>query len=960
MTRCRLGFRPRSGILHGPLKPIVPLDEPAPLPSQVAEFLLHGREGCPIDLGDTLVLIPTAGAGRAIRRQLSKKGVLSPQFRLPMDALVPKNLAAASRLECEAAWATLLDPAKRQKFQSLVPEIVPLDAPDDRFGVAARLCAVCDQLAEAGLDPASPKLAEEIPDDVQRWNAFGKLYAEYLALLSKHGLRDPNEVRLEQAKNPSVPEELKRVVVACIPDLAPVVENYLHSLAGKGIAVGVLAWSPAGQAAHLDATGRPDTEWWKKNTPRVEQDAIVAANDPPTEAGLLLDFAAKDSNGDFEIFAAAPESAVALAQEIAWRDADAYLPEGRPLAQTESAGILLGWDEFARSHRLRDLRVLLQKPLFLSFFVATAGKPEHFGAKAALEACDRLISQRLCENVEAAQSWLKHAEEPVSKSAQREHIAQKQLIQTVAKLLEKKMDGQGMLEAVNKHRDTVATGSFAAKELAAVGEVSDQFADSSILGSLSQAMSEAAARADIMRRRIFPRASAAAIEVQGWLEAPWSSARTMIIAGCREGALPSGTYDDSFLPDGAKKSLGLVTQDGRLARDAYLLSCILSSRATAQVRLGFSRLRTQGEPNRPSRLLFGCEDIELPQRSGLLLKPAPRSERRDKNGVEFKLQIPAPDQHRWPPKSIRVTAFKSYLECPLRFYLGTILNLRRVDPDAREIPATDFGIVMHKVLEDFALDKSLKHLRDPDEIARKLSDLLDAVTPRFYGDMPSPVVQVQIENMRARLAAAAATEAVLREEGWSTLEAEHKVTADDKRVLGDLAISGTMDRIDIHPEHGLRILDYKTYSQAKNPSKTHLGPRRARAHLPEADLETFTKKGKPQARSWIDLQLPLYAWLAREIWPEYAAKGVQVGYFLLPPDGESAEKALQIFDLTAEMQTSAEKCAGRITQLVKGGHFWPPSPSSEVEFDDFGDWFMQEDPQKIISEESARRLKGNP
>jgi len=257
------------------------------------------------------------------------------------------------------------------------------------------------------------------------------------------------------------------------------------------------------------------------------------------------------------------------------------------------------------------------------------------------------------------------------------------------------------------------------------------------------------------------------------------------------------------------------------------------------------------------------------------------------------------------------------------------------------------------------LDKSLARLSDADEIARKLSDLLDAVAPSFYGEKPSPVVQVQIENMRARLVAAAATEAAIRAEGWSTLEAEYKVVLDDKRVLGDLAITGTMDRIDVHPEKGLRILDYKTYSQPKDPSKTHLGPQRESEHLIEANLVIITNNGTPQSRSWIDLQLPLYAWLAGRIWEKEAEKGIEVGYFLLPPDGESGEKALKFLDLTKDMQESAEQCAKRICELVAEGQFWPPSPSSEVEFDDYKDWFMQEDPKKLIDEESAHMLNGN-
>jgi len=327
----------------GLLNPVISLQKPEPLAAQVAGHLLAGRTGKPVDLGDALVLIPTAGAGRAIRRELSRKGVLSSQFRLPMDALVPGGIPVASRLEREAAWVQLLNPARRNDFASLIPGAVPLDTPDDRFGVAARLCNVCDQLAEAGLDPASPKLLslKELSEDTHRWTEFGELYAEYLKVLFKHGLRDSNDVRLEQAKNPAIRNELKRVVVACIPDLAPVVETYLQALEKKGITIDVLAWSPADQAKHLSAMGRPDKEWSGGKLLRVEDDTIVPANDPPTEAGFLLDFVAQQNDADFEVFAAAPESAVALAQEIAWRDAESYLPEGRGLAGSNQPRHLL-------------------------------------------------------------------------------------------------------------------------------------------------------------------------------------------------------------------------------------------------------------------------------------------------------------------------------------------------------------------------------------------------------------------------------------------------------------------------------------------------------------------------------------------------------------------------------------------------------------------------------------------
>lgn len=947
-------------ILWGFMKPLVALDGPAPLPAQVAGFLLDGKREGLVDLGDTLVLIPTAGAGRAIRRELAKRGVLSPQFRLPMDALLPGSVAVASRLERETVWASLLDPARRRTFEPLVPRAVPLDAAEDRFGVAARLCLTCDQLAEAGKDPASGELAGLFDGDNQRWETFGRLHGQYLAALSNYGLRDPNDLRIEQAQNSDVAPGLKRIIVACIPDLPVIVEHWLTAMSAKGISVDVLAWSPEKQSAHLDAWGRPDVDWWKSHYPKVDEECLVAANDPATEAGLLLDHAGARRESGYGLFAAAPESVTALAQEVAWRDAEPHLPEGRPLAQTESAEIFLGWDGFVRGRRLRDLRVLLQKPCFLSWFTSAAKEIACINAEEALVACDRLVGERLCGTVDAAVSWLEHAKEPRGKCALAEFLPQKCLVLVVQRLLGLHTDGFALLAEVNRHRGAVKSGSIAALELAAMGEVPKQIEASPVLCRLEDEEREAVVRSDIARGRIFPRASADAIEIQGWLEAPWSGAETLIVAGCREGALPAGTHEDSFLPDAARARLGLVTQDARFARDAFLLSCLLASHPGERLRLGFSRFRGQGEPNRPSRLLFGCEDSGLPRRSTLLFKPDPPTKPRVAAAAEFKLHIPEPADSRKPLESTHVTAFRSYLQCPLRFYLRYVLGLRTMDSDAREISAADYGTVMHKVLEEFAADESLRGLRDAEEIASALDKRLDEVVPRYYGTDFSPVVRVQIESMRYRLRAAALTESAIRRDGWETIGTEYKVKKEDKLCLGGLAISGTMDRVDRHPDLGLRILDYKTFSQRKNPAKTHIGPRRTRENLPQADIETFTKNGRPQERSWMDLQLPLYAWFARQIWPEDAAKGVKVGYFLLPPDADSGKDALEFFEMDEAMQNSAEGCAVRIAELIRAGVFWPPAPVSEVEYDDFEDWFMKGDPHEIIDAESIGRLRGTP
>ena len=938
------------------MKSAFALTEKEPLAAQVAAFLLRERESSPIDLGDTLVLIPTAGAGRAIRRELSKKGVLSPRFCLPLDALLPAGVVVASRLEREITWAKILDPAKRKNFAALVPEIVPLETADDRVGVAARLCGVCDQLAEAGLDPTSERLPALFEDDAPRWAAMAKLYRAYLEALSQHELRDPNELRLEQARDPFISPAIQRIVVACIPDLPLVVQNFLEAVGGKGITVDALAWSPSGQAAHLDEWGRPYgnaaekvslTDWWKTHLPKVPDEVIIAANDPASEAALLLDRAAEYVAEGYALFSAAPESTVALGAEIARRGEEPYLPEGKPLSQTEFASILVGYDEFLRSGNLRGLRTLLQCPAFLAWFVAQAAD-EHFTGDHAHEACDLLIAEKLCATLGSARSWLDHASEPTDDRERAKRSQLRCFIATAEKIIQTKRAPDDFLKAVAEQTGDVARGSMHEQELSAMAETLGQFDQSPILSGLDAAWRDAALRADIARKRVFTPSSENAVEIQGWLEAPWSTAPLKIIAGCREGALPSGTHEDAFLPDRARQALGLAGQDGRFARDAYLLSCLLDS--GSEVLLGTSRFRSQGEPNRPSRLLFACDDDELPKRSRKLLRPSLPAKRAERKHA-WSLALPRPDV-QGAVEAIRVTAFKNYLQCPLRFYLQNICGMDDFDPEAREISNRDFGTVVHKVLEEYGKDPATKDLVDPAKVVKALDTKLDTVAKCFFGAQFSPVVLVQLESMRARLRSFAPIQAQSRAEGWEIIATERAVKKTDERkiAIGPLALTGTMDRVEVNKErNALRVLDYKTFGASRTPAETHLAAKRERADVPSA---ACTYEGKDMF--WKDLQLPLYRHMVPHIWPEHAGKTIEVGYVLLPADPDDTDIAM--LPLADEAVASAVACANEIASLVSRGVFWPPS--EKADFDKFEDWFRWSEIDEVVAPEVRAALGG--
>ena len=920
----------------------------ASLPSQVAAHLLAGSPGQPPDLTDTLVIVPMAGAARAIRHQLaiqSGSGVLSPSFRLPIDAVLPEAANLATRAEREVAWCEVLRHRPRSSYAALLPAAVKLEAPDDLLGAAERLTGLGDLLAEAALDPTSPLLVEVCENDAQRWSELSKLHATYLETLAAAGLLDPNQARLVQARHPSLDPLPRRAVVACVPDLPLLTQIFLETLAARGTEVTVLAWQPSNDAAVLDVWGRPDPEWWTTHRLEIPDQCLVSAQNTHEEADQLLDFVASRGAGDFTLIAVAPESIASLETGIIRRQRPAYSPAGQSLVRTEPATIVIGWENFVRTGQLRDLRPLLQLPPFADLLVASA---KNLTSSDVLEACDLLLAEHLCETAAASRDWIKNARPATRKPEQRQRAIISGFLTALEALQRRHLAPRQLLAALyNNNTEPDEPRAAALEELV---EVLGEIESSPLLSAQQPSFREAIFRRALAARTVFPPAPDDACEIQGWLEAPWTSASVLAISGCREGALPSGTTEDAFLPDSIRTRLRLPSQDSRLARDAYLLSALLARHGSENLRLGTSRFRPGGEPNRHSRLLFGCPDEELPARVTKLFDP-PAKLRRPPPVTPLRLILPASP----PVTSLRVTGFKHYLACPLRFYLSQVLYLQSFDPEAREINAADFGTLVHRVLENF--HKNGPHDEtDEAKIAVYFSDELDREAARHYGRHPAPVVRVQIEAMRVRLRQLAHLQAAERRDGWRILESEYAVKKEDGLAIGPLTLTGTMDRVEVHEEKGLRILDYKTFAQARTPEETHFGPVREN-HLTEAVVPRPSKNGALREKSWTDLQLPLYCRLAAQIWPSHASKGLAAGYILLPGDPDDTQ--ISLLSLDEATQSHAETCATAIAGRVARGVFWPPAPAAEVRYDDFADWFDGADPAEIFDDATITRLEGS-
>jgi ATP-dependent helicase/nuclease subunit B len=388
---------------------------------------------------------------------------------------------------------------------------------------------------------------------------------------------------------------------------------------------------------------------------------------------------------------------------------------------------------------------------------------------------------------------------------------------------------------------------------------------------------------------------------------------------------------DPFLPNRARRELGIRDSNSRLVRDSYLLTAILESRKTSgRVDLVLGRTNEDGDPMRPSRLLFRCSDDELPARALRLCKgeeleiaPSPAWK------AAWQLQPPPLPEESTIGERISVTGFRGYLACPFRYYLKFGLGMEELDITKVEMDARDFGNLCHYALEDFGEDGALRDSTDESAIRGFLIDRLETRTYARYGRHLSVPLAFQLESAKQRLAWAAAIQVRERAAGWRIEETEWKIHENSDWKIGGLAIRGTIDRIERNERDGhWRVLDYKTSAQAKSPPSAHLARLKPETSPDEYPQWSLLELGGNTQR-WTDLQVPLYVLALREL---RGADRVAAGYFNLARS--VSETQIETWDtLDDPILRSAHTCAEGIAGAIRENIFWPPNPAPE--FDDF-------------------------
>ncbi|MEM6458842.1 MAG: PD-(D/E)XK nuclease family protein [Planctomycetota bacterium] len=861
------------------------------------------------DMGRHLVAVPTARAGRRLVELLAEGAepgnvLVPPRVETPgtLPEVLYESGGVVGALPALLARARSLRQADRELLRRVVPHPPAADDVAGWVGLAETFASLRDELAAARLTPGAVVRAAaagglDLGLSGPRWEAVAALEAAYEASLDGHDVQTARREALGAGRcGCDAP-----IVLVGLVDLPAQLAGMLAGAAE----VTALVPAPEAHAAGFDAWGGLAAGYWAGrpvelgdvrfvDRPRDQAAGVVSAL-----AGLPDAAAAADVCVGLGDESAGP----AIGRALGLAGAAARTATGKLLRDSGPAVWLALLGRLAEGRRFADLAALVRHPAAGVWLGDDASWPDRLDRYASEflqadaagpwrgDAETRAAMRRLSERVDA---WL-----PDRPAARRPLPA---WAGAIGECLEA-VYGQTPLRRDRDH-DTV-------EALEAIGRGLRELASLDESDAATPAVAFGAAVALLLGRladvRLPEPAGEPAVELVGFLELPWDDADYAVVTDANEGLLPASRMGDALLPDTLRRTLGMPDDARRLARDKLLLTIAAKSRRRLTVFV--CRASAEGDPRVPSRLLL-AGDRELKQRRLAAFYPEPDGHPEPPTpllltpGGESRFLIPRPLFDAPPIDTLRVTQFRDYLACPYRFYLKHVARLRVRDDRAAELDALAYGSLAHDVLEAFGRS-DVADATDAETIEVFLHHTLDDTAKQKFGAAGSgvtssggrPAVRVQLAQLRERLSRFADRQAAETRAGWrirqDLIELDLSAAVD---LDGEpFTLTGRIDRIDQHPTHGFRLLDYKTSDAGDGPRKTH-----------------------QRNRQWVDLQLPLYLTLSKGLGIDAAG----LGYFNLPKDAERGGVKLAEWD--SDEQADAWRAAEGVMRSVRAGRFWPP------------------------------------
>lgn len=899
-------------------------NQPA-LPAVVNYMAQRFRRGTTLELDNVLLVLPGSRAGRRLVELLvtyceQHSLLLSPPETCTVGG-VPEYLYESHRpfadeLTQQLAWVRALKTADGGQCARFIPRLPEDDDYAGWMDLGALLQRQHRELAADAIDFA--RVAQRGAElagfqETERWTFFRQIQEEYLRILDGLELWDRQTARLYAIKH-NLCRAGRPIILVGTTDMNIAMRQMLDQVADH---VTTLVHAPRQLADCFDEHGCLVPEMWQDRRIGITTEQIRVVEGPADQAReMVRSLASFDGQyrADEIVIGVLDETLVPqLLRQLEESGVAARWVVGRTVRETAPYRLLEALAGFLDRDRVRDFAALVRHPdasRWLTEQVASEQwlleLDEYYSEHLQPKLGHWLGSSRRFSRLKKVVALIDDAVEPLRGS--RRSLAQ--WSPALAQLLSVFYGDRTFQPEDPEHLYTLKALEQIREGLLIFRQIPAQI-DSAV--TVGQAIAQLLAR--VANSTIPPPRESGQIELLGWLELPLDMAPALVMTGFNEGKVPTSVNSDLFLPNQLREQLGLVDNRRRYARDAYALSVL--ERSCEQLTLISGRLSAEHDPLVPSRLAFATDRETMAARAMAFFRGssdgqdsgAPASSAK-LSGRSGGIVVPRPTPLAAPITAISVTAFRTYIQCPYRFYLRHVLSLETVSDDPEELDGAAYGTLIHEVLKQFGRDP-IRRCTQADRIDRFLQKTLDQLVLERLGKDRLPAVDVQLAQARHRLRGFARWQAQRARDGWEIVYTETSGGDEPARlnIDGETAVrlKGRIDRIDCRGNEWA-ILDYKTGDTGRSPRETHL------------------RRGE-----WIDLQLPLYVHLARTL--ELDGR-FQLGYIVLPKETEKIGESMADWD--ESMLEDADNKALEVASDIVAERFWPPNRLPPGTVSDFG------------------------
>jgi ATP-dependent helicase/nuclease subunit B len=293
--------------------------------------------------------------------------------------------------------------------------------------------------------------------------------------------------------------------------------------------------------------------------------------------------------------------------------------------------------------------------------------------------------------------------------------------------------------------------------------------------------------------------------IWGLLEARLQSADVVVLGGLAEGTWPPAAEPGPWLSRPMRTAIGLPAPEERVglsAHDFVMAACC------APVAVLSCPVRRDGAPAVPARFLARLETML--EGRGAKLPRHPAAGWAAALDQPFRVEPEKPPQPCPPvsarPRRLSVTEIETWRRDPYAIYAKHVLKLRALDDLEAQSEAADFGNIVHAGLEAFLKAHGAAWPANADALLR------DCFDRELVGNDPNRALATWWRPRLMRIA------------DWITeMETQRRADGGPRAIVaevsgawtlegpaGPFVLRGKADRIEVWPDEGLVLVDYKT------------------------------------------------------------------------------------------------------------------------------------------------------